>query len=101
MIIRLLVAAQADLDEVVSWYNAQTAGLGSVFLVEAIKSIRLIEQHPFAWHPLMPEIRRCRLARFPYGIIYTADRKDILVLAVAHLHRAPTHWRSRVTSDEK
>jgi mRNA-degrading endonuclease RelE of RelBE toxin-antitoxin system len=37
-----------------------------------------------------------RLSRFPYGLIYTIDNGDILVLAVAHLHRRPDYWRDRL-----
>ena len=35
------------------------------------------------------------MARFPYGIIYTTDGNDLLVIAVAHLHRQPNYWRDR------
>jgi hypothetical protein len=34
--------------------------------------------------------------RFPYGLIYTATEAEILVIAVAHLHRAPEYWRTRL-----
>jgi hypothetical protein len=44
---------------------------------------------PDAWQMLAEGVRRCRLSRFPYGLIYTIDNSDILVLAVAHLHRQP------------
>jgi hypothetical protein len=36
------------------------------------------------------------MRRFPYGVIYTIDPQGILIVAVAHLHRHPTYWRSRV-----
>ena len=39
---------------------------------------------------------RCRLSRFPYGLIYTIDHGDVLVLAVAHLHRHPDYWHDRL-----
>ena len=55
-----------------------------------------IVRFPEAWHPLGEEVRRCRLARFPYGLIYTIDKGDILVLVVAHLHRRPDYWRDRL-----
>ena len=41
-------------------------------------------------------VRRCRMNRFPYGLIYAVDNGDILVLAVAHLHREPGYWRDRL-----
>ena len=96
MNIRVLEAAQAELDEAIAWYAEQAVGLGDAFLIEALKTIQLIEQFPRAWHPLTPEIRRCRLRRFPYSVIYTQDGSDLLVLAVAHQHRKPGYWRSRL-----
>ncbi len=96
MNIRLLAPAQAELDEAITWYAAQAPGLGEAFLIETLKTIKLIEQFPAVWHPLTPHIRRCRLKRFPYSVVYTLDDDNILVLAVAHQHRKPTYWRSRL-----
>jgi len=96
MNIRLLEPAQAELDEAIAWYAEQAPGLGDAFLIETLKSIKLIEQFPEAWHPLTPQIRRCRLKRFPYSVVYTLDGSEILVLAVAHQHRKPNYWRSRL-----
>jgi toxin ParE2 len=71
--------------------------LGNAFLIEAVKVFHLIEQHPDAWHPLTSNIRRCRLVRYPYGVIYTPDGEGQLIIAVAHLHRAPIDWKNRLT----
>ncbi|MDX2225308.1 MAG: type II toxin-antitoxin system RelE/ParE family toxin [Rhodospirillaceae bacterium] len=96
MTMRLLAAARDELDSAISWYNAQGPGLGDAFLSEILKTFRLIEQHPRAWHPLTAAVRRCRLARFPYGVIYAVENGEIVVLAVAHLHRAPGYWNERL-----
>jgi hypothetical protein len=71
-------------------------GLGDAFLLETLKAIKLIEQFPQAWHPLTPQIRRCRLRRFPYSVVYTQDGDDLLILAIAHQHRKPSFWRNRL-----
>ena len=34
--------------------------------------------------------------RYPYGVIYTCVGRDVLVLAIAHLHRRPGYWRDRL-----
>jgi len=96
MSVRLLEPAQAELDEAIGWYAEQAPGLGDAFLLETPKVLKLIEQFPQAWHPLTAEIRRCRLKRFPYSVVYTLDAGDILVLAVAHRHPKPGYWRNRV-----
>jgi len=55
-----------------------------------------IERFPETWHPLGEGVRRCRLSRFPYGLIYAIDNGNILVPEVAHLHRRPDYWRDRL-----
>jgi len=96
MSVRLLPAAQSELDEAIHGYNQQAPGLGDSFLVEFLRTIQLIERHPNGWHPLSNQTRRCRLRRFPYGVIYNIHQDDILVVAVAHLHRRPAYWHGRV-----
>lgn len=89
MNVRLLPAAQVELDEAIHCYAQQAPGLGDSFLVEFLRTTQLIERHPQGWHPLSHNTRRCRLRRFPYGVIYNVDQDTILVVAVAHLHRRP------------
>lgn len=96
MNLSLLPAAQVELDEAVQWYEVQSAGLGERFLVEVVHAFALIRQFPTAWHPLSASTRRCRLKRFPYGVIYAIEDNNILVIAVAHLHRKPEYWSERV-----
>lgn len=95
MSLRLLEPAQRELDEAIAWYAVQAPGLGDAFLVEALRAFDLIQRHPDAWHPLSEHTRRCRFARFPYGVIYAHAGDDLLVLAIAHLHRRPDYWRHR------
>lgn len=97
MNILLLEPAQHELDEAIEWYAAQAPGLGDAFLVEALKAFHLIESHPHGWQPLGDHTRRCRLSRFPYGVIYTQHKDELLVIAIAHLHRKPEYWRKRIT----
>jgi hypothetical protein len=96
MSVRLLEPAAQELDEAVSWYNAQVQGLGDAFLVEVLRVVSLIERYPRAWHPLGESTRRCRLSRFPYGVVYAVEPEEILIVALAHLHRRPDYWRGRL-----
>jgi hypothetical protein len=52
---------------------------------------------PEAWHPLTPNVRRCRLSRFPYGVLYVHEPDGIVVVAVMHMHRNPDYWRDRLS----
>jgi len=93
---RFLLPARLELRETVRYYNTQLPRLGEGFRDEAWETIQRIEELPLAWHPLGGSIRRCQMRRFPYGIIYEASKDEIVIIAIAHLHRKPDYWRSRV-----
>ena len=97
MQIEVLEAAQAELDEAIKYYNSERSGLGDEFLTEVLGSLERIAEHPKAWHRYSRRTRRCQTRRFPYGIVYQAAAKSILVVAIAHLHRKPGYWKSRLT----
>ena len=96
MSIRFLDVAQQELDETVDYYNSHKPGLGDAFLLEAVAAIDRIGRFPRAWHLLGESTRRCLLRRFPYGLVYHEENGEILIVAVAHLHRRPAYWRERV-----
>jgi plasmid stabilization system protein ParE len=97
--IRFLEVAESELDETIAYYDKESPGLGSVFLTEVLSSLERIKAFPAAWHPLGKTARRCQTRRFPYGIIYTVGESEILILAIAHLHREPNYWRDRLNQD--
>ncbi len=96
MKVRLLASAVAELDEAVAWYAAQASGLDQRFIDNMRLARDRIAERPDAWHPLGAGVRRYRLARFPYGVIYVVEAGEIVILAIAHLHRKPNYWRSRL-----
>lgn len=98
MRVRFLEVAEIELDDAAKWYESQAPGLGDAFLIEVLSAAERIVLYPEAWHALGEGLRRCRINRFPYGLIYGVERGDILVLAVAHLHRKPGYWRDRLKS---
>jgi hypothetical protein len=96
MNIRFLTLAQQEVDDAVSWYNNQTENVGLGFLDELDRAVRLVKSYPLAFTEIEPEIRRCRLARFPYALIYGIEQQTIIVIAVAHLRRQPGYWSDRL-----
>jgi plasmid stabilization system protein ParE len=94
--VRFLAPAQSELDDAVTWYNRQASGLGREFLDELDRAVRRTMAFPMSYPEIEPGIRRCRLARFPYGLIYGIDGENLVVVAVAHLHRQPRYWIDRV-----
>lgn len=97
MTLRWSKAARTELEEAVQWYEAQVRGLGDKLMAEILAACALIEQFPAAWHPLSKRARSHRLNRFPYSLIYTCKAEDdVRIVALAHQHRRPTYWRSRL-----
>lgn len=96
MRIRFLEIAQSELDDAIEYYNYEVPGLGDVFLTEVLKALDRIGSFPEAWPPCSERTRRCQTRRFPYGIIYQIRNTEILVIAVANLHRKPDYWKDRV-----
>jgi toxin ParE2 len=86
-----------ELDEAITYYDTESAGLGQVFLLDVLSAIERIRKFPNAWHPLSANTRRCRTRRFPFGVIYQATDNEILVVAVANLHREPDYWKDRLS----
>ena len=96
MKLRFLILAQRELDDAVAWYNEQAAGLGQEFLDELDRVVRRAVTFPMSCPEIEPGVRRCLLARFPYGLIYGVDGETLVVVAVAHLHREPRYWVDRI-----
>ena len=91
-----LAPAQSELDDAVDWYNRQAAGLGRELLDELDRAVRRALAFPLSYPEIEPGIRRCRLGRFPYGVLYGIDGDTLVVVAVAHLHRRPRYWIDRI-----
>ena len=96
MKVRLLDIAEIELDEAWQWYETQSSGLGERFLDEIRSARKMMVAFPEAWQTIDDGIRRYRLKAFPYGLIYVVNGIEILIVAVAHNHRAPDYWRDRV-----
>ncbi len=96
MKINFLEIAQIELDEAIEYYDYEVPGLGDMFLTEVLNALDRISKFPEAWHFFSKRTRRCQTRRFPYGIIYQIRKNEILIVAVAHLHRKPDYWRNRI-----
>jgi plasmid stabilization system protein ParE len=96
MTFRLLPPAAREIKDAARFYEEKVPGLGFDFIAEIRSAIRRIIAHPRAWTSLDPEFRRCRTARFPYGIIYALEADCILIVSVMHLHRHPESWRENL-----
>jgi len=96
MIVRFLVPAQIEVDEIIVYYNQKRPGLGQEFAAELQKTLLRIQHYPHAWFPLSSRVRRCQLSRFPYSVIYEVREDLILIAAIQHHHQRPNRWRERL-----
>lgn len=95
MKIEFLRAAQTDLDAAFVWYEEQAIGLGYEFLDEIDQTIRLLSTFPRFSSEVAEGIRRSLVNRFPYGIFYAIASDRIVIVAIAHLKRAPDFWQGK------
>ena len=91
MKVTFLELAEAEFDDAVAYYESELPGLGGQFRAEDSRSLKRIIDFPTSYQSFDPRTRRCLIARFPYGIIYSfdPDAAEILVVALSHLHRRP------------
>ena len=94
--IKILDAAEEELDEAFEYYEYEMEGLGKRFLKEFRKGLNRIIAYTKAWRPVKGNVRKCVLKKFPYNIIYAIEPDLIIILAVAHQHRKPNYWADRI-----
>ena len=94
--LRILDVAQQEMDESFEFYEDQVTGLGHDFLTEILATFKRIKQDTQAWTPFSVRTRRCLVNRFPYGVMYQELENEVLVIAIAHLHRKPGYWEDRI-----
>lgn len=87
--------ASAEADAATAFYNEKQPGLAQRFLDDIEDALQRIQRHPQAYRLVEGDIRKCRAAHFPYGIIYRVRSDLIEIIAVMHLRRSPGYWKQR------
>lgn len=95
MILDIHEDASLEVNEAMAYYDAESWGLGAVFLDEIEAGYDHIVATPLAAEEVDVNIRRLVLAKFPYSLFYEVDGDTALILAVAHQRRRPYYWSSR------
>ncbi len=89
MKIRILPAAERDLEAGADFYDAQSDGLGRYFndcLLADIESLRLYS----GIHERLHGLFRCISKRFPFAIFYDISGSQIDIYAVLDCRQDPT-----------
>ncbi len=88
--------AQAEYLAALSWYRERSPMSALRFEAEFTRSVEKIQQAPERWAWYLEGSRRFLLHQFPFQIVYQSSARLIFILAVAHGHRRPGYWKSRL-----
>ena len=95
MHIRWHPEAQLEAGEAARFYGERQPGLEQRFLDILEDALHRILRRPQMYLKVDGDVHKCKLPRFPYGIIYRTKPDAIEILAVMHLRREPGYWKSR------
>ncbi len=93
--LRFGTEAQREFSAAALYYEQQQSGLGARFVTAIEQVASSVERAPEAYPQINDAIRKARIPRFPYGLIFRERPETIEVIAVMHLHRRPGYWRHR------
>jgi len=95
---KLVVRPEASLDvvEAAVAYEGEREGLGWDFEAEVDRVMSRIVENPLHFADRFSGIRLALTRRFPYGVFFAVDDRQITVIAVHHLHRMPGSWKHRL-----
>ncbi len=79
-------------------YESKESGLGRRFRDEVGHVLSRIADDPYLWRESDGGYRRVNCPVFPYFLPYFVRGQKIIIAAVAHGHRKPDYWKSRVES---
>jgi len=96
MKVRLLRIAESEYREAYDYYEGVVPGLGDQFRDEFLSAVQRMIEFPQAWQKMSKRSRRCRLERFPHGIVYQQRADELLIVAIMHLKQAPDYWVDRL-----
>ncbi|WP_414682950.1 type II toxin-antitoxin system RelE/ParE family toxin [Longimicrobium sp.] len=95
MPVRLLLEAEDDLDEAAAFLEQRVPGLGRALVEEVERALARLEENPHVGPHASRNVRKLRVKRFPYNLVYRILPEEVLVIAVAHHRRRPSYWRGR------
>ena len=93
--VRLVTAAEADIESAFNWYQSERFGLGLEFLAEMYAAFDSLEENPLKYQIQKSDIRRMLVRRFPYALYYLVENDLVTIIAVLHAARNPKSWQRR------
>ena len=78
------------------WYESRSQGLGADFMQTVHEVLDRIKRNPLQFPVVEGGIRRARARRFPYGIFFSLEDGDAIVLGIEDLRKGTMQWKSRL-----
>ncbi|MBI4509480.1 MAG: type II toxin-antitoxin system RelE/ParE family toxin [Deltaproteobacteria bacterium] len=104
--VRLDQEAEEELGAAAAWYETKKCGLGTDLLAAVHHTLLRVAEAPgrCTLASGIPEelgVRRWLVRRFPLAVVFVELQDEVRVLAIAHGHRRPGYWRSRLRTGEQ
>lgn len=93
--VRFDAAAKFELREAMRFYEMSQRGLGRRFLDAVQGAVQRVAGSPGLFRTVWRDVRKCRVSRFPYGLLFREKADSVQIVAVMHLHRDPDYWKNR------
>jgi toxin ParE1/3/4 len=87
--------ARAEFDEAADFYAMERAPLGVAFVAAVERAVAHLCEYPESCPIIQGRVRKMRVHRFPYSVMYSLVDGCVRVLAVAHDRRRPYYWSGR------
>ena len=97
--IRLHKGARIDLSQSVTYYRRNGGERWALAFKQKVEdAFRTIAADPgkFSSLPKYPRVKKVRLEKFPFFILFIEGLEFIWVIAVAHPKRQPEYWLKRL-----
>ena len=89
--------ARLELAQAIEYYRAVSPRLSREFYEEFREVINDMIEFPESSRQVSDiGVRRKRMMKFPYNLLYIIDPDAIYVVAVAHERRHPDYWKHRL-----
>lgn len=87
--------ARRDIARAARRYEKQSTGLGSRFIAAVDAALTSAGDAAERYPVVYADVRRVRVAVFPYGAYFVVRGEAVHVLAVTHGRRHPRRWQTR------
>ena len=93
---RFLPVAETELLKEIAYYSNARNGLGVKFEHAVENALKQAVANPNGGAPSSAGARSRPVKGFPFKVVFRANDREILVVAIAHHRRKPGYWEDRV-----